>query len=34
VARSILIAWILTFPAAGVVAAGIYMLLTAVFQMP
>ena len=29
VARSILIAWILTFPAAGVVAASIYMLLTA-----
>jgi len=34
VARSILIAWILTFPAAGVVAASIYMLLTAVFQLP
>jgi PiT family inorganic phosphate transporter len=34
VARSILIAWILTFPAAGFVAAGIYMLLTAVFQLP
>ncbi len=34
VARSILIAWILTFPAAGVVAAGIYVLLTAVFQLP
>jgi PiT family inorganic phosphate transporter len=34
VARSILVAWVLTFPAAGVVAAGVYMLLTAVFQMP
>ncbi|WP_027861913.1 inorganic phosphate transporter [Marmoricola sp. URHB0036] len=34
VARSILVAWVLTFPAAGVVAAGVYMVLTAVFQMP
>jgi PiT family inorganic phosphate transporter len=34
VARSILVAWVSTFPAAGVVAAGVYMLLTAVFQLP
>ncbi len=34
VARSILVAWVSTFPAAGVVAAGVYMILTAVFQLP
>jgi inorganic phosphate transporter, PiT family len=34
VARSILVAWVSTFPAAGVVAAGVYMVLTAVFQLP
>ena len=34
VARSILVAWVSTFPAAGVVAAGVYLLLTAVFQLP
>lgn len=34
VARSILVAWVLTFPAAGVVAAGVYVLLTGVFQLP
>jgi PiT family inorganic phosphate transporter len=34
VARSILVAWVLTFPAAGVVAATVYLVLTAVFQLP
>jgi len=34
VARSILIAWILTFPAAGAAAAGVYVLLKFVFQLP
>ena len=34
VARSILTAWILTFPAAGVVAALTYLILKFVFQMP
>jgi PiT family inorganic phosphate transporter len=34
VARSILTAWILTFPAAGAVAAAVYVLLKFVFQLP
>ena len=34
VARSILVAWVLTFPAAGAVAALVYWLLKFVFQMP
>ncbi len=34
VARSILTAWVLTFPAAGLVAAGSYFLLRLVFQLP
>ena len=34
VARSILIAWVLTFPAAGAVAATTYLVLKFVFQMP
>jgi len=34
VARSILTAWILTFPAAGAVAALTYVILKFVFQMP
>jgi PiT family inorganic phosphate transporter len=34
VARSILAAWISTFPAAGAVAAGVYLLLKFVFQLP
>ncbi|MCZ4499886.1 MAG: pitA [Marmoricola sp.] len=34
VARSILTAWILTFPAAGGVAAGLYLLMRYVFQLP
>ncbi|MEO5652112.1 MAG: inorganic phosphate transporter [Marmoricola sp.] len=34
VARSILVGWVLTFPAAGTVAALVYWLLKFVFQMP
>jgi PiT family inorganic phosphate transporter len=34
VARSILVAWILTFPAAGAVAGLTYLVLKFVFQMP
>ncbi len=34
VARSILVAWILTFPAAGAVAGVTYLVLKFVFQMP
>ena len=34
VARSILTAWVLTFPAAGAFAAGTYVLLRFVFQLP
>jgi PiT family inorganic phosphate transporter len=34
VARSILIAWVLTFPAAGTVAAASYLVLKFVFQLP
>ncbi len=34
VARSILVAWVLTFPAAGTVAAVIYLVLKDVFRMP
>ena len=34
VARSILTAWILTFPAAGAAAAAMYVLLKFVFQLP
>lgn len=34
VARSILVAWISTFPAAGIVAAGVYLVLKFVFQLP
>ncbi|HET7684456.1 MAG TPA: inorganic phosphate transporter [Marmoricola sp.] len=34
VARSILTAWVLTFPAAGVVAAALYWLLKNVLQLP
>jgi PiT family inorganic phosphate transporter len=34
VARSILTAWILTFPAAGLAAALVYLVLKFVFQMP
>jgi PiT family inorganic phosphate transporter len=34
VARSILVAWILTFPAAGTVAAVVYWVLTTIFPMP
>jgi PiT family inorganic phosphate transporter len=34
VARSILTAWILTFPAAGAAAAAIYVVLKFVFQLP
>ncbi|MEO7942446.1 MAG: inorganic phosphate transporter [Marmoricola sp.] len=34
VARSILVAWISTFPAAGAVAAGVYLVLKFVFQLP
>jgi inorganic phosphate transporter, PiT family len=33
-ARSILVAWILTFPAAGSVAAAVYLVLKFVFQLP
>jgi PiT family inorganic phosphate transporter len=34
VARSILTAWVLTFPAAGTVAAAVYVVLRYVFQLP
>ncbi|MBJ7528045.1 MAG: inorganic phosphate transporter [Nocardioides sp.] len=34
VARSIVTAWVLTFPAAGAVAAGLYFLCKYVFQLP
>ena len=34
VARSILVAWVLTFPAAGSVAALVYLVLKFVFQLP
>ncbi len=34
VARSILVAWVSTFPAAGTVAAGVYVILKFVFQLP
>ncbi len=34
VARSILMAWVSTFPAAGTVAALTYFVLKFVFQMP
>jgi inorganic phosphate transporter, PiT family len=34
VARSILVAWVSTFPAAGCVAAGVYVILKFVFQLP
>ncbi len=34
VARSILVAWILTFPAAGAVAAVVYWIMKFVFQLP
>ena len=34
VARTILTAWVLTFPAAGAVAAGVYLVLRFVFQLP
>ncbi len=34
VARSILIAWVLTFPAAGLVAAAAYWVLASVFRLP
>jgi PiT family inorganic phosphate transporter len=34
VARSIVTAWIFTFPAAGAVAAVVYFLLRFVFQLP
>jgi inorganic phosphate transporter, PiT family len=34
VARSILVAWVSTFPAAGVVAAGVYLILKFVLQLP
>ena len=34
VARTILTAWVLTFPAAGTVAAGTYFVLRFVFQLP
>jgi inorganic phosphate transporter, PiT family len=34
VARSILTAWVLTFPAAGLVAAGVYLILEFVFKLP
>ncbi len=33
-ARSILVAWVSTFPAAGAVAAGVYFTLKLVFQLP
>jgi PiT family inorganic phosphate transporter len=34
VARSIVTAWVLTFPAAGAVAASVYLVLKVVFRMP
>ena len=34
VARSIVTAWVLTFPAAGTVAAAVYFVLKVVFQLP
>ncbi|CAB4718957.1 MAG: inorganic phosphate transporter [Actinobacteria bacterium] len=34
VAKSILVAWVSTFPAAGLVAAGVYYVLKYVFQLP
>jgi PiT family inorganic phosphate transporter len=34
VARTILTAWVLTFPAAGLVAAATYAVLRFVFQLP
>ncbi len=34
VARSILLAWVLTFPAAGLMAALVYLVLRFVFQLP
>jgi PiT family inorganic phosphate transporter len=34
VARTILTAWVLTFPAAGTVAALVYFVLKYVFQLP
>ena len=34
VARSILVAWVLTFPAAGLVAGSVFLVLKFVFQMP
>ena len=34
VARTILTAWVLTFPAAGTVAATVYFVLRYVFQLP
>jgi len=34
VARSILVAWVSTFPAAGLAAAVVYALLTSVFRLP
>lgn len=34
VARSIVTAWVLTFPAAGLAAAGVYAVLRFVFQLP
>ena len=34
VARSILTAWVLTFPAAGAMAAAVYLVLRFVFQLP
>ena len=34
VARSIVVAWVLTFPAAGTVAALVYLILKFVFQLP
>ncbi|GAA4111031.1 low-affinity phosphate transporter PitH [Nocardioides fonticola] len=34
VARSIVTAWVLTFPAAGLVAAGMYAVLRVVFRLP
>ena len=34
VARSIVMAWVLTFPAAGLVAAAVYAVLTGIFRLP
>jgi PiT family inorganic phosphate transporter len=34
VARSIVTAWVLTFPAAGAVAAAVYLVLKVIFQLP